>query len=63
MDASPYVFDKGPGLVHIRTKDGQCIGDCRTDVFEIVWAEAKREGHREALEAAQRLAKGEGGRP
>ena len=58
-NASPYTFDRGPGLVHIRRKDGQCIADVRTDAFEIVWAEAKREGHREALEAAQRIARGE----
>jgi len=57
LGASPYHIDIGPGLTHIRmAATGECIGDCRTDVYLILRQEIRMEALREAAEAAERAA-------
>ena len=61
--SSPYVFERTSGAVHIRLRngDGSCVACVRLDAADILWAEGRREGIAEALEAAKRIAKGEQG--
>lgn len=58
----PYIFTQSEGLTHIRlrARPKDCVACIRTDAYMIVVEETRRAALAEALEAAQKIAKGEG---
>ena len=53
---SPYIVTRSEGMVHLRLRSNpkDCLGCCRLDVYELLWAMAKQEALAEVQAALEK---------